>query len=244
MACEPIALAANGRERCCIRRGACKVKVDAKQIYVLLQLVVRLLPYWISPQPLLKRESSMAYELNASNLLNPMMVWSDLGLRALDMTVSSSQNITESVDRLTRASAEPIEDLASSSAVSRQSDFAIPSAVALSADLQRSTFDLMMQGWMQWVSTIGTFASIAAGLGQTRSPKRQHDPLEAMRKSLLPFMGTGTTDTPARSASSSRQQVSRRDAHAKIEHAFASGEPKRRRGTGRAKSKSRRSRSS
>jgi hypothetical protein len=189
----------------------------------------------------------MAYELNASNLLNPMMVWTDLGLRALDMTVSSTQNITESVDRLTRADAsvEPVEDVASSSRVSRRSDFAIPSAVALSTDLQRATFDMMMQVWLQWMSTIGTFASTAASLGQSRSPKHQIDPLEAIRKSLLPFMGADLAATPARTASSSRQRSGRHDAHAEVEHAFASSEPKRRRSTGgRAKSKARRSRSS
>ncbi|HXE48847.1 MAG TPA: hypothetical protein VN663_10775 [Ramlibacter sp.] len=191
----------------------------------------------------------MAYELNASNLLNPMMVWSDLGLRALDMTVSSSQNISESVDRLTRAGAslEPVQDAASSSAVSRQSDFAIP-GVALSADLQRSALDLMMQGWMQgwtqWMSTLGTFASLAArGLGE--GLKSRDDALGAM-KAFLPISGP---DTPARvshSASGSRQHGSRRDARAEsgsMEHAFASAEPKRRRAGSRAKAKSRRSRS-
>jgi hypothetical protein len=186
----------------------------------------------------------MAYELNASNLLNPMMVWSDLGMRALDMTLSSSQNITESVDRLTRASVEPIQDVVSSSTVSRRTDLDMPSAVALSTDLQRSTFDMMMQGWLQWMSTISTFASIAAGLGQNRNPKRQ-DPLTAMRNSLLPFTGGATAAT--RSGSSSRQQSGRREARAEsgsTEHAFASGEPKRRRTTGRSKPKSRRSRSS
>jgi hypothetical protein len=162
----------------------------------------------------------MAYELNASNLLNPMVVWSDLGLRALDMTVSSSQNISESVDRLTRAGAsvEPVPAVASTSMVSRQSEFAIPSGVALSADLQRSALDLMMQGWMQgwqqWMSALGTLASIAAGPGPSRSSKRQSDPLGA---------------THAEGAS--------------LEHAFATSEPKRRRSASRAKAKSRRSRS-
>jgi hypothetical protein len=187
----------------------------------------------------------MAYELNASNLLNPMMVWSDLGMRALDMTLSSSQNITESVDRLTRASVEPVQDVVSTSMVSHQTDHDMPSAVALTTDLQRSTFDMMMQGWLQWMSTIGTFASIAAGLASNQNLKRQNDALGTMRKSLLPFTGAATAAT--RSGSSSRQQSGRREARAEsgsTEHAFASGEPKRRRSSGRSKSKSRRSRSS
>jgi hypothetical protein len=165
-------------------------------------------------------------------------------MRALDMTLSSSQNITESVDRLTRASVEPVQDVVSST-VSRQTDHDMPSAVALTTDLQRSTFDMMIKSWLQWMSTIGTFASIASGLGQNRNPKRQNDPLTAMRDSLLPFTGAATAAT--RSGSSSRQQSGRREARSEsgsTEHAFASGEPKRRRTTGRSKSKSRRSRSS
>jgi len=194
----------------------------------------------------------MAYELNASNLLNPMMVWSDLGMRALDMTVASTQNIGESVDRLARAGAgvavDTAETAASSSTLHGKSGHATPSGVELSAELQRSTLDLMMQGWMQgwtqWMSTLGTFASLAArGLGQ--GLKSRNDALGAM-KAFLPISGPGTPVRLSHSASSSRQPGSRRGTHAEsasMEHAFASVEPKRRRSSSRAKAKSRRSRS-
>jgi hypothetical protein len=183
----------------------------------------------------------MAYELNASNLLNPMMAWSDLGLRALDMTVASTQNITESVDRLTRAGAgaEPADGAASSFAVQRQADLAIPSAVTLSADLQRSTFDLILQGWLQWMNTMGGFASMAVDMASSGSRNRRSDPLDAFAKSLLPFAGAGTA---ARLASPSRRQGGRHESHS-MEHAFAAADPKGRRGSGRTKSRTRRSRS-
>jgi len=193
----------------------------------------------------------MAYELNASNLLNPMMVWSDLGLRALDMTLSSSQDIGENIERLTRASAsasvEPVQDVVSRSTASHQSDFAIPSGVALSADLQRSALDLMMQGWMhgwtQWMSTLGSFASLAASLAPSRSRKSQSGVLGTMAKNLLPFADLDSSAT--RAHSSSRQHGGQRDTKARTastEHAFASAEPHRRRGASRAKAKPRRSR--
>jgi hypothetical protein len=179
-----------------------------------------------------EKRKSMAYELNASNLLNPIVVWSDLGLRALDMTVSSTQNISERVDRLTRAGAgvELAEVTAPSSAVPVAPAFATPSGTALSADLQRSPLDLMMQGWMQgwlhWMSTLGTFASLATGPG-------------------LPFAAAEAAPRQARPASSSRQQSARHAAGGSrsMEHALASAEPKRRGRAARTKTKVRRSRS-
>jgi hypothetical protein len=76
-----------------------------------------------------------------------------------------------------------------------------------------------MQGWLHWMSTLGTFASLAA---VADTPPRQ-----------------------ARPASSSRQQGGRHAAGGSMsmEHALASAEPKRRGRAARTKTKVRRSRS-
>jgi hypothetical protein len=190
----------------------------------------------------------MASNPDPSNLWNPVALWTDFGLRALDMTVNSTQSISESVDRFTRAGAsvEASEAAASSAAVPRRAASAASSGVALAADLQRSAFDLVMRGWVQSMSILGEVASFTAGLvspGFTR-------PLEAMGRTLLPVGWGETPATRTRSGSSSRQQSGqRRESHAEsesIHHAFASAEPKRGRSTGagrsRSKPKARRSR--
>ena len=37
--------------------------------------------------------------IETPNLFNPMMLWTDMGRRALEMTLSSSQNIGDGIDR-------------------------------------------------------------------------------------------------------------------------------------------------
>ena len=66
---------------------------------------------------------SMADNSNPPNLFNPMMMWADLSLQALDMSWSTMQNMNDGVDRMTRAvaSAEPGEGEAFSGAVDRAS---------------------------------------------------------------------------------------------------------------------------
>jgi hypothetical protein len=104
-----------------------------------------------------------------------------------------------------------------------------------------------MHGWIHLMSTLGTFASVAAGgLEPARNSSGQSAALGAMRNSLLPLAGTDTAAARAHPATASRRHGGRRDIHAvsaSTEHAFASAEPKRRRGTSRPKAKSRRSRS-
>lgn len=187
----------------------------------------------------------MANNPDPSNLWNPVALWTDIGLRALDMTVNSSQSISESVDRFTRAGAsvEASEVAASSAAVPRQAASAASSGVALATDLQRSAFDLMVRGWVQSISALGDMVSLAASL-VTPSWTRGNLPLETMRRTLLPGSWGEMLPMPSGSGSSSRQQVGqRRQSRAETgpkEHAFASGEAKRRRsnaGTGRSRSR-------
>jgi hypothetical protein len=195
----------------------------------------------------------MANHPDPSNLWNPVALWTDIGLRALDMTVNSTQSISESVDRFTRAGAsvEASEAAASSAAVPRRAASAASSGAALAADLQRSGFDFMMRGWVQLMSTLGDAVSFGAGL-VSPSLTRGNFPLEAMRRTLLPVGWTEEPVTQTRSGSTSRQKSGkRREANAdseSMEHALASAEPKRRRSTGtsrpRSKSKARRSRNS
>lgn len=181
----------------------------------------------------------MAKTTDTPSLWNPMAFLTDLGMRALDMTMSSSQSISEGVDRFARAGAsvEAAESAAADSAV-RQSASAASSGVALAADLQRSTFDLMTRAWLQWMSALGSLASLGAGMAG-EGLGRNNLPLDAMRRSLAGW--AGMPGTPARSGGA-HDGSARRAARAEIgpmEHAHASAEPKRRRGsTGTSRSRS------
>lgn len=193
----------------------------------------------------------MAMNYDASTLLNPMLLWTDLGLRALEMTVNSTQNATEGVERMARAGAsvEASEARAAKDTVTQWAS-TVPSGTALATDLQRSALDMALRGWVQLMSTIGSFVSMGADLA-AKGFARQNVPLEAMRNSLMLPAGFGYPASQDRLATRTRRQgESRRETHAdseNMEHAFASAEPKRRRssagGRSKAKSKARRSRS-
>jgi hypothetical protein len=47
----------------------------------------------------------MANQPDSPKLFNPFALWADLGMRATDAAVSSTQNMTEGTDRVTRAGA-------------------------------------------------------------------------------------------------------------------------------------------
>src|SRR5512133_560771 len=178
----------------------------------------------------------MRTDISPANIFNPLLLWADLGLRAADMTLASSQNLGEGVDRLTRAGAsdEAIE--------SRQADPAValvtPFGVELPARLHRTAFELLTNGWVQWMSTLGSVASFAAGLGQRAGGRS--DNLDAFRAALLP----GSATRSASGASPARERgAQRRETHAEsgaMEHAAASAAPKGRRSVARGKNKARR----
>lgn len=101
----------------------------------------------------------MASKTDSPGLFDPIAYWTDLGLRGLEMTLSSAQSIGEGVERLARAGA--------SAAASEQVESPAASAVhpagsafELAAQLQRSTFDLMERVWQQWMSAFGTLTSL------------------------------------------------------------------------------------
>jgi hypothetical protein len=181
-------------------------------------------------------------------LSNPM-AWADFSMRALEMTLSSTQDIGERMERLTRAGAseeatEAVTSVLSPVAASR-SPAAAASRVALASDLQRSTFDLMAQGWVQWMSMLGSLASVAASLAFPGGSRRD---LGMNPLALLPAGGAAALNALSPFGSSSRatgQQRgtrSERSSSAEHAHAHARAEPTRRRTTSRAKSKPRRSR--
>jgi hypothetical protein len=180
-----------------------------------------------------------------SVLSNPM-AWADFSMRALEMTLSSSQDIGERMERLARAGAseEATEAVVHATAAPSRSPAEAASRVALASDLQRSTFDLMSQGWVQWMSMLGSFASMAAGL---MFPPGGAQRLGLNPLALLPAGGAAARDALFAFGGSSRSQTgqqreSRAERTSSAEHAHASAEPKRRRTTSRTKSKPRRSR--
>jgi hypothetical protein len=108
----------------------------------------------------------MAKEIETPNLFNPMMFWTDLGMRAVEMTLSSSQNIGEGIDRVSRANASeaPIET------IRRELAPVLPAFPDLDLFWQMPRFppELMIQGWQQWMNTFGPLASLGAGRSLAR----------------------------------------------------------------------------
>jgi hypothetical protein len=184
----------------------------------------------------------MAYKFDATNLFNnPMAFWTDLGLRGLEMTLSSTQNISEGVDRLTRAgaSAAASEQVESPSAAASEPVGSMTSSgLELAAQMQKTTFDLMTRVWRQWMSAFGTLASLGSRGSETLA--RQNPWLSIMPAGLLPGSEGEIGAAHSRSGSRRHQGGSRRIAETgAMEHALASGETKRRSRGGHAKPKPR-----
>lgn len=150
-----------------------------------------------------------------------LQLWTDLGLRALESTVSTTQKMGDTLDRMTRANAgADLTDTAQPSASAETSgpDSAAGSpagsTIALVGQLHRSAFDAMQQGWLQWMSTLGSLASVSAGSAS---------PLSAAGDSAA------LQPQPARSVrqQSGNESESRAESRS-VEHAHAAGEtPKR-----------------
>jgi hypothetical protein len=180
----------------------------------------------------------MAYDRSTLNLFNPFLAWADLGMRAAEMTVASSQNIGDAVDRITRAGASvdapqagaPIDPLPRAQRAALPAT--LPATLGQLGDLQRTLFELATQGWVRWMSGLGTLASLPAGVRMARSVARQDNPLEAVRNSLRPA-GWGEKPATERRIGSLTypSQRRRRDATSDLQHAMASGEAKPRRKT-------------
>lgn len=184
----------------------------------------------------------MANNLDSTNLFNPVMLWTDVGMRALEMTLSSSQNIGEGLDRLARAGADASVETIEAAELPRalRSDkLEASSPLALVAQMQQATFELMTNAWQQWMNTFAALASMGAGRTFAETIGRQNPLVNAMREGIQ-WRG-GDASAATRSGSSSRQQGGReRESHTGArEHAVARAEPKRRSRATAVKSKSR-----
>jgi hypothetical protein len=131
----------------------------------------------------------MAKDIETPNLFNPMMLWTDMGMRALEMTLSSSQNISDGIDRLSRAGASREASEAVVAPIDTISQKPLPTLPAFPdlnfvLQMQRSTLDLMTQGWQQWMNTLGTLTSLGAGRSFAETA-RQNPMLNAMQEMLL-----------------------------------------------------------
>ena len=115
----------------------------------------------------------MTNEPDARAMFNPFLLWTDMGMRAAEMTVASLQNMTEGADRLTRAGASAeVEEP--------------PDAGAGIAGMQRLMWDLATRNWLRWTSAFGSLLSAGAGVGLARKVAGQENPLVAARDSLRP----------------------------------------------------------
>jgi hypothetical protein len=181
----------------------------------------------------------MATNFNSPNLLNPLMLWADMSMRALEMALSSSQNLGDRVERLTRAGANvDVQEVARLPA--DRSGFASSSGLALAAQMQRAGLELMTQAWQQWMTALGTLTALGAGRPLVETVRQ--NPLLTAR----PEFASRSTDRigtlpAARGSSYSAQGSPARERRAEeMEHAFAKAGPKRRgRTAGKAKTKGR-----
>jgi hypothetical protein len=101
------------------------------------------------------------------SLFNPFTLWTDLGMRAAEMAVASTQNLTEGADRVTRAVAgTEAEEIVNQAPDSGAGAGGWPAAnLASFAEMQRAAWDLMAQSWLRWMSTANSLMSASAGQG-------------------------------------------------------------------------------
>jgi hypothetical protein len=157
------------------------------------------------------------------NLFNPILAWFDWGLRAAEISVASSQNINDAVDRITRAGASVESDetgatrfVAWDAPVAR-----VPATLGRVGDFHRRVFDLTTETWVRWMSALGTVASLPAGVGLARTVARRDNPLEAVRTSLRPS-GWGEKPATQRNVGSlTYPSQRRRDGTLDMQHALA-----------------------
>jgi hypothetical protein len=181
--------------------------------------------------------------IETPNLFNPMMLWTDLGMRAWETTLSSSQNISDGIDRLSRAGASPEASetaVAPIETISEEPAPALPAIPDLSVfwQMQRFTMELMAQGWQQWINTLGSLALLGAGRTFAETA-RQNPMLNAMQEVLL--QRSDETDAARPTVPSRTSDGRKRERHADdLEHAVAAAETKRRSRASRTKARSRR----
>jgi hypothetical protein len=172
------------------------------------------------------------------NLFRPFQLWTDLGMRAAEMTLGSTQNFTEGADRLTRAVAGSDAVDNASAAMALQ-----PASVDGIEGMQRMAFEAMTQAWSQWISMFGSLLAAGAGIGVANKVGGLDNPLKAVRDSLRPATwGEKPATRAQRGALTYATQRRARSSTEDAQHALASNHPKpRRKGASKSASKSKRS---
>jgi hypothetical protein len=99
----------------------------------------------------------MARNTASAPMFNPLMLpWTDLGLRALDTWMASSQNVGEQVDRAARkTAAESAETLTEET--SHATEPFTAAALASFSQMQLAGWQWMAQAWQQWFNTVAAF---------------------------------------------------------------------------------------
>lgn len=184
------------------------------------------------------------------DVFNPFLLWADLGMRAAELAVASTQNITEGADRLTRAGASAgtaetdeghrtASRTAGDTGTSANELLPWPFNLDSITSMQRLAWDLMAQNWTRWTSTVSNLLAASSGASLGSKVAGQRNPLEAVRDSLRP---TGWGEKPASDKDRGTltypaQRGNGRSGTRTAQHAMASDEPKPRR---KAAAKSRR----
>jgi hypothetical protein len=176
------------------------------------------------------------------DVFNPFLLWADLGMRAAEIAVASTQNITEGADRLTRAggaSAATAETDEARGTASRTDDtntsandlLPWPFNLDSITSMQRLAWDLMAQNWTRWTSTVSNLLAASSGASLGSKVTGQRNPLETVRDSLRPI-GWGekpATDKDRGTLTYPAQRGNGRSGTRAAQHAMASDEPKPRR---------------
>jgi hypothetical protein len=161
-----------------------------------------------------------------------MLPWTDLGLRTLEAMVATGQQVSEQVDRMTRATAgEPTEELVEE--VEEAAEPVAASALAVIGQMQAASFQWAMQAWQQWLNAFTTFNPLRLG---AREDEAEPVVPSLFNATLSPLAGvTPPSASHTRAARATRASRSTR-AGAMLEHADA--ESGKRRTSNRSKARS------
>jgi len=148
----------------------------------------------------------MTNEPDARDLFNPFMLWTDLGMRAAEAAVASTQNMTEGADRLTRAaaSAQAHPDDEASDTGENAGTWASASLGGM-ADMQRMMWEMTTRSWMQWMSMAGNLMSAGAGVGLARTVAHQRNPLRVVHDSVEHALASPEPKSRPRKAAAKRR---------------------------------------
>ncbi|MDP3858455.1 MAG: hypothetical protein Q8Q73_11925 [Stagnimonas sp.] len=128
----------------------------------------------------------MTNEPETRDLFNPFVLWTDLGMRAAEAALASTQTMTEGADRLTRAvaGAEAAEAKEPASAGGDYANAWTTGGMDGIASMQRLMWDMTARNWVRWMSAVGNFMSAGAGVGLARKAAGQDNPLATVRDNM------------------------------------------------------------